>query len=141
MTSRSSLVNRQLKLHSGVRLILTALVVLILLALTFEGIVGGVKQLPQSQTPGQIAQSVAQLLYGIGAVLLIATAIRWRGFATAVQLGFIASCVVAASLASITWGASSLLSGLVAGLGALVIASLLVWLLRIALIPLLEERQ
>jgi hypothetical protein len=128
-----------MKLHPGVRLVLAALTFLLLLALTFEGITGGVKQLPQSQTPGQIAQSIAQLLYGIGALMMIATAIRWRGFATPIQLGFIASCVAASSLATITWGAGSLLSGLVAGVGALVVATLLVFLLRIAVIPLFEK--
>ena len=60
----------------------TSLAPLLLLALAFQGIAGGVQQLPQSSTIGQYVQSVAQLLYGVCAVLSIATAIRWRQFAT-----------------------------------------------------------
>jgi hypothetical protein len=129
-----------MKLHPGVRLVLATLAVLLLLALTFEGITGGVRQLPQSDTPGQIAQSVAQLLYGVFALLVIATAIRWREFATIVQLAFVASCVVAASLAAIVWGATSILEGALTGCAALVVALLLVWLLRVTLVPLMQER-
>ena len=129
-----------MKLHPGVRLVLSTLTVLLLLALTFEGITGGVRQLPQSDTPGQVVQSLAQLLYGIFALLMIATAFRWREYARLVQIAFVASCVIAASLASLIWGATSIVTGVLAGAGALVIASLLVWLLRAAFIPLVQER-
>lgn len=125
-------------LHPGVRLVLAALTVLLLLALTFEGITGGVRQLPQSSTPGQFAQSAAQLLYGVCALLMIATAIRWREFATVVQVAFVGSCVVAASLAAVIWGATSILQGILTGVAALVIALLLVWLLRAAFVPLIN---
>jgi hypothetical protein len=129
-----------MKLHPGVSHVLAALTTLLLLALTFEGIIGGVTQLPNSSTPGQHAQSVAQLLYGAFALLSLATVFRWREFARPIQFAFIASCVAAASLAVLTWGAGSILSGLLAGVAALVIASLLVWLLRHAFTPMLEER-
>jgi hypothetical protein len=129
-----------MKLHPGVRLVLATLAVVLLLALTFEGITGGVRQLPQSDTPGQVAQSAAQLLYGIFALLTIATAIRWREFATPVQLGFIASSTVAATLAVLVWAAESIVSSLLTGLIAAVVASILVWLVRVAVVPLFQER-
>jgi hypothetical protein len=128
-----------MKLHAGVRQVLAALTVLLLLALTFQGISGGVQQFPQSSTIGQYVQSAAQVLYGVCAVLSIATAIRWREFATHVQFGFIASCVVASGLAAVSWGGASIGAALLAGLAALAIASAIVWMVRAALIPLAKK--
>jgi hypothetical protein len=128
-----------MKLHPGVRQVLAALTVLLLLALAFQGIVGGATQLPQSSSFGQYVQSFAQLLYGVCAVLSIATAVRWREFASPVQFAFIAGCVVAGGLAAVVWGGESIGSGLVAAVAALAIASALVWMLRAAVIPLAKK--
>jgi hypothetical protein len=128
-----------MKIHPVARQIGAAATVLLLLALAFEGIVGGVGQWPHSFTAGQHAQSAAQVLYGVCALLSIATAIRWREFASPVQLGFIASSVAAASLASVAWGGESYWSGVLAGLAALVIALLLVWMLRTTVHPLVNR--
>lgn len=126
-------------LHPGVRQVLAALVVVLLLALTFEGIVGGVSQFPHSITGLQNVQSAAQVLYGVCALFSIVTAIQWRQFAVLVQIGFVASSVVATSLAAVSWGNQSYWSGLISGVAALVVASLLVWAVRAALIPLIKR--
>jgi hypothetical protein len=128
-----------MKIHPVARQIGAAATVLLLLALTFEGIVGGVGQWPHSFTVGQHVQSAAQVLYGVCALLSIATAIRWREFASPVQLGFIASSVVAAGLASVVWGGGSYSSGMLVGVAALLIASLLVWMLRNTVHPLVNR--
>ena len=128
-----------MKIHSGVRQILAALTIILLLALALQGIVGGVQQFPQSSTIGQYVQSFAQLLYGVCAVLSIATAVRWREFASPVQLGFIAGCVAAGGLAAVSWGGASIVSGVMAAVAALAIASALVWMLRAAVIPLAKK--
>ena len=128
-----------MKIHPGVRQVLAALTVILLLALAFQGIAGGVQQLPQSGTIGQYVQSSAQVLYGVCAVLSIATAIRWRKFASPVQYGFIAGCVAAGGLAAVSWGGESVVSGVVAAVAALAIATALVWLLRAAVIPLAKK--
>ena len=128
-----------MKIHPGVRQILAALTIILLLALAFQGISGGVTQLPQSSSIGQYVQSFAQVLYGVCAVLSIATAIRWRRFASPVQFGFIAGCVVAGGLAAVVWGGESIGSGLVAAVAALAIALALVWMLRAAVIPLARK--
>ena len=128
-----------MKIHPGVRQVLAALTVLLLLALAFQGIAGGVEQLPQSSSIGQYVQSFAQVLYGVCAVFSIATAIRWREFASPVQFGFIAGCVAAGGLAAVVWGEASIGAGLLAGVAALAIASALVWMLRVAVIPLAKK--
>lgn len=127
-----------MKIHPGVRQVLAALVVILLLALTLEGIVGGVGQFPHS-TGAQYVQSAAQVLYGVFALFSIVTAIQWRQFAGLVHVGFVASAVVATSLAAVSWGSQSYWYGFVAGVAALVIASLLIWIVRIALIPLIKR--
>ena len=126
-------------LHHGVRQILAALVVLLLLALTLEGIAGGVGQFPDSITGAQYVQSAAQLLYGVFALFCIVTAIQWRRFAGLVHVGFVASSVVATGLAAVSWGNQSYWYGFIAAVTALVIASLLVWSVRAALIPLVKR--
>ena len=128
-----------MKIHPGVRQVLAVLTILLLLALAFQGITGGAQQLPQSSTIGQYVQSLAQVLYGVCAVLSIATAIRWREFASPVQFGFIAGCVAAGGLAAVVWGGESIVSGVVAAVVALAIASALVWMLRAAVIPLAKK--
>ena len=126
-------------LHPGVRQILAALVVILLLALSFEGIVGGVSQFPDSINGTQYVQSAAQLLYGVCALFCIVTAIQWRQFAGLAQIGFVASSVVATGLAAVSWGEQSYWSGFLAAVVALVITSLLVWGVRTALIPLIKR--
>ena len=128
-----------MKIHPGVRQVLTILTILLLLALAFQGITGGVEQWPQSSSIGQYVQSASQVLYGVCAVLSIATAFRWREFATLIQFAFIAGCVIAGGLAPIVWGGASIGSAAFAAVAALVIASTLVWLLRVAVIPLAKQ--
>lgn len=128
-----------MKIHPGVRQVLAALTVVLLLALAFQGISGGVTQLPQSSSIGQYVQSFAQVLYGVCAVLSIATAVRWREYAFPVQFGFIVGCVLAGGLAAVVWGGESAGSGVVAAVTALAIASALVWMLRAAVIPLAKK--
>lgn len=129
-----------MKIHPVVRQIGAALTIILLLALAFDGIVGGVGSWPYSFTPGQHLQSVAQVLYGVCALLSIATAIRWREFASPVQLGFIASCAAAAGLASVAGGGGSYWSGFLAGLAGLAIALVLVWMLRNTVQPLVNRK-
>ena len=128
-----------MKIHPGVRQVLAALTIILLLALAFQGIAGGAQQFPQSSTIGQYVQSAAQLLYGVCAVLSIATAVRWREFATPAQFGFVAGCVAASGLAAVAWGGESIGAGMLAALVALAIASALVWMLRMAVIPLAKK--
>jgi hypothetical protein len=105
---------------------------LLLLWLAWTGLSQGVSQFPQSQTPGQIVQTLTQFAFGLFALLGLLTTFwgrRWNRFMLA---GWSASVASAAGLASVVWGGTSLLIGILSGVAALLIASGIAWLLRIA---------
>ena len=58
-------------LSPPIRRALLALLALLLLWLAWSGLSGGVHQLPQSQTPGQIAQTITQFAFGLFAFLSV----------------------------------------------------------------------
>lgn len=126
-------------LHTGVRQVLAALAALLLLGLTFQGIVGGADQWKDSTAIGQYAQSVAQVGYGLCALFSLVTVVRWREFAVHAQAGLVVSSALAAGLSNVFWGAGSLWNGLLAGVGALLISAALVWLVRAAIVPLAQK--
>ena len=46
------------------------------------------------------------------------------------EVGFALGAAAAASLATVVWGEASILAGVVSGVGALLIAAFIVWMLR-----------
>jgi hypothetical protein len=117
-------------LSPGIRRAVLAIVVLLLLWLAWAGLSGGVAQVPQSQTFGQYAQTITQLGFGLCALLLLITtfwAPRWSRLARA---GWTASLTLAAGMASVVWGGTSLVIGLVSGGAGLLVALGIAWMLR-----------
>lgn len=114
-----------------IRRALLALLALLLLWLAWSGLSGGVHQLPQSQTPGQIAQTITQFVFGLFAFLSVVTtfwATRWNRLMLAC---WTVSVTLAAGLASVVWGRTSLLIGLLSGAAALLIGIGIALLLRV----------
>lgn len=109
---------------------LLGIALLVLLALAWLGISGGLHGLPQSITVGQRTQSVMQLAYGLFALLSAVTTFWGRRWARLSRAGWILSCALAAGLASIVWGDTGLATGLLSGVGGAAIASVIVWLLH-----------
>jgi hypothetical protein len=118
-------------LGTPVRRGLLAVALSILLFLTWEGLSGGVTQVPQSHTPGQKAQTLAQFGYGVSGLLCAVTLVWKRRWAPVVQGCWIGALTIAAGFASVVWGGTSLAIGLVTGAGALLVALFIVWLLRV----------
>ena len=114
-----------------VRRILLVAAVLLLLGLTWTGVGGGLRQLPQSQGVGQTVQSWGQLLYGVLSGLAAVTAFRGRRWASLVLIPWAASLTMAGGLAPVVWGDTGWGSGLLAGAAAALIALAIIWLLRI----------
>jgi hypothetical protein len=112
------------------RRLLLVIALVFLLGLAWTGVSGGLSQLSQSHTPGQKAQTFSQLGFGVfGLMGAIATFVgrRWRGLI----LGcWAASLTVAASLASVVWGGTSIAIGILSGGAALLIALTTIWMLR-----------
>lgn len=118
-------------LSPALRLTLLAIAVLLFLGLAWTGIAGGINQLPQSQTTGQTAQTIAQLAYGFFALLSVVTTFWGRRWTFLVLGCWAISLMLAAGLASVVWGGTSLGIGLLSGGAALLIALGIAWLLRV----------
>lgn len=119
-------------LSPRVRQVLLAIVCVLLFWLAWIGLSGGLHQLSESRTPGQITQTVTQFGFGLFALLSLVTTFWGRRWNPLMLVGWTISVTLAAGLASVAWGGTSLLVGLVSGTAALLIALGIAWLLRIA---------
>lgn len=113
-----------------VRRILLGIALLVLVSLAWTGLSGGINQLSQSTTVGEKAQTLTQFAYGVFALLSAATAFRGQRWARLMRVCWVVSMTLAAGLASIVWGGTSLAIGLFSGAAACLIASGIIWLLH-----------
>ena len=120
-------------IHPAVRRAIAAVAALCLVWLGWEGIHGGMSQWSGSMTAWQRVQTLSQVLYGAFAVFALLTAFRLRQFRRFAELGFILGASAAAGVASVVWGGTSILVGVASGLGAALIAVLIMWMLRVGL--------
>lgn len=114
-----------------IRRTLLVMVSLLLLWLAWTGLSQGVNQLSQSQTTGQIAQTITQLSFGLLALLSLVTTFWSRRWNPLMLAGWTVSVTLAAGLASVVWGGTSLLVGVLSGAAALLIGLGIAWLLRV----------
>jgi hypothetical protein len=113
-----------------VRRVLVVIALLLLGALAWLGLTGGVRQVAMSQGVGQKVQTMAQLGYGLLSLLSIFATLRAPRWAPVVLAGWAASLTIAAALAPVVWGGNGWLSGLVAAAAAVLIAAGVIWMLR-----------
>jgi hypothetical protein len=121
-----------LTISPGVRRTLLVLIGLFLVWLAWTGLSGGVNQLSQPRTPGQTAQTVTQFCFGLFALLSLVTTFRGRRWNRFMLAGWTVSVTLAAGLASVVWGGTSVLIGIVSGASALLVGLAVAWLLRFA---------
>ena len=114
-----------------VRQILLVIVRGLLLGLAWIGLSGGLHQLSQSRTPGQMVQTLTQFGFGFFALLSLVTTFRAQRWNPLMLVSWVISLSLAAGLASVVWGGTSLLVGLVSGGAALLIGLGIAWLLRV----------
>ena len=107
------------------------IVLLLLLAFAALGLKGGVHDLPLSETAGETVQSAMQLAYGVCALQCAVTTFRARRWARLSRIAWIVSCALAAGLASVVWGGTTLATGLLAGAGGAAMAFVVTWLLTV----------
>ena len=120
-------------LRPVVRRVSLVVAVLALLGLAWNGVWGGLHQIPQSHTTGQWVQTIAQLGFGVFGLLGVLTTVwgaRWRPL---VLTGWVVSVAVAAGFASVVWGGSGPGVGLLSAAASAGIALVVVWLLRVGL--------
>jgi hypothetical protein len=111
-------------------LVLFVVALLLLAALAYSGIAGGLDQWSQEMTRGQRLQTITQFLYGGLSVVVIVTAFTWKRAARAAQMTWAIALALAGGLASVVWGETSVLIGVVSGAAALLVALGILWLLR-----------
>ena len=108
---------------------------MVLLALTWAGVSGGLHQLPQSQSSGQKVQSLFQLAYGVLGLSCVLTTFWGRRWGPLIQGSWATTVALAAGFASVVWGGTTLGIGLLSGGAALLIALATLWLLRVGAAP------
>jgi hypothetical protein len=119
-----------MKLHPMLRPILAVVAVLLLLALAYTGITGGVQQWSHWSTIGTRIQLGSQIVSGVSALLILITSFRWRRWRRYAELGFVLGGVMATSLAAVVWGGGTILSGVSTGIAALAITGAIVWMVH-----------
>ena len=108
------------------------IVALVLLGLGWSGVNGGVGQWGQSRTPGQVAQTLTQFAFALFALLSLVTMIWGRRWNRVMGVGLTVSLGLAAGLASVVWGGTSVPIGIIAALAAAAIGLGIAWLARVA---------
>ena len=108
---------------------LLVLAAVLFLILAWLGLRGGIQQWPESHSLGQKVQTGAQLAYGILSLLAVASVARTAGFTRVVRLSWLVTITIAAGMAPLVWGDGAWGAGLVAGLAALLVGLLILWLL------------
>jgi hypothetical protein len=104
--------------------------VLLLLALAFTGITGGINQWPNWSSLSHRTQSSAEIVSGMCALLIPVTRVTWRRLQKASEIGFVVGSVAAAGLAPVVWADAPVIQGLLSGVAALAIAAAIVWMFR-----------
>jgi len=113
---------------SRIARLLQGVAILILLALAWLGIRGGIHEWPHSRSTGQKVQSAFQLLYGVLSLLVIGSTIRPGPFSRVAGWAWVIALAIAGGLAPPVWGNNTWLAGLAAGAAAFCIGSLVLWL-------------
>ncbi len=112
------------------RRILLTFTLLLLLALAWGALSGGVRQLTRSNTVGQQVETVVQLVSGLLTVMTVLTCFWWRGWARPVRVAWAVSLVSAAGLSALVWGPPMPLVALAFAVVAGVVALGTLWALR-----------
>jgi hypothetical protein len=115
------------------RRVLLVCSMLLLLALAWGALAGGLRQWSSSHTPGQQVETAAQLMCGILTLLVVLTCFAARRVAGPVRVVWTVSLVTAAGLSSLVWGPPMPLIALLFALVAFLVAWSITWALRTAL--------
>jgi hypothetical protein len=110
-----------------------AIVLLLLLGLSWTGLWDELHQIRQSHTIGQQAQTIAQIAYGLLSLLGVLTSFRARRWGPLILGCWAVSLSLAAGLASVVWGGTNLGIGLLSAGATLLVALATIWLLRVGL--------
>jgi hypothetical protein len=107
--------------------ILTAFLILLLLASAYLGLTGGIPLVREAHTAARALATGTELLYGVAALLaLVALANRYR-WSFRVLIVWAAGLTATSGLAPVVWGNTSVRTGVVSGAVAGVVLALILW--------------
>jgi len=115
--------------NTKVRRALLVLAIVVLLVLAWLGLRGGVLEWPQAQSIGQRTQTAAQFAYGLFSLLTVASITRSDTLVSVVRASWLVAITIAGGMAPVVWGGAAWWAGLIAGIAALLIGLLILWLL------------
>ena len=111
---------------------LFVVVALVLFALTWSGVNGGMDQWGESRSRGQVTQTLTQFAFALFALLSLVTMIWARRWSRVMGAGLTVSLGLAGGLASVVWGGTSVPIGAIAALASAAIGLGITWLARVA---------
>ena len=111
---------------------LFVVIAVVLLALTWSGVNGGMDQWGEARSPEQVTQTLTQFAFALFALLSLVTMIWARRWSRVTGAGLTVSLGLAGGLASVVWGGTSVPIGVIAALASAAIALGITWLARVA---------
>lgn len=107
--------------------LLDVLLVLLLLASAFFGLKDGIPLVRAAHTVGQWTATVAEILYGVTAVLVLVVWASRFAWLWRLLLVWALGLAVTSALAPVVWAHASLATGAASGAGAAIVLALLLW--------------
>lgn len=118
-----------MRLASVARRLLSACAALLLLALTWWTISGGLHDVPQSRTLGQQVETTVRLACGLLSLATVVTCVTWRALARRVRISWAVTLATSVGLSALVWGAPQPHVALLFVVVALLLAWGIVWAL------------
>ncbi len=111
------------------RVVLSA-AVLVLTALAWGALYGGIRQLPRAETVGQRVETWIQIAGGVLSAVTVLTCFRHHEWTRWLRAVWATSLVLAAGLSGLVWGPPMPLIALLLATGALFVVLVLAWAMR-----------
>jgi hypothetical protein len=120
-----------MKLGSAVRRSVLIGTILLLLALAWILIAGGLNQIPRSQAIGQLIETIVQIACGLLSLLIAINCFYWQKLRRLVRLVWLVSFIMTAGISSVVWGPPMLIVGVIFAALAFLVARAIIWLLQV----------
>ena len=120
-----------MKMGSNVRRIILMGTIVLVLILAWISISGAISQYSRSQTIGQIAETVIQIVCGLLSALIVLTCFYLQKLRRPVRFAWLISLVITTGLSSVVWGPPMLIVGVISGVITYLVARGIIWLLQV----------
>ena len=122
---------KYMKLGSAVRRSVLIGTILLLLALAWALISGGLNQISRSQAIGQAIETIVQIACGLLSLLIVINCFYWQKLRRSIRLVWLISFIMTAGISSVVWGPPMLIVGVIFAALAFLVARAIIWLLQV----------